>query len=224
MAQLRLHPCADSHPTVHKTQPSARCATQFLPGPGASTPRTRALNASPAHAWNGNRANPLSLSYVTCLYAVCDPVARTCTYSLAGHPPPVLVHSDGTVHSPDIAPDPLLGAAKPPSRRTSCSCPTRAFSSCTRTGSSNPPRGRRPGLAQLRQLLSHSAAGTVCFRAAGEDADIRCQEEIDVPERHQPLHRLCAGLRLLLRILRRAPVRPVGQGVGRLPVREEERG
>ncbi|WP_338059554.1 PP2C family protein-serine/threonine phosphatase [Streptomyces deccanensis] len=44
--------------------------------------------------------------YATCLYAVFDPVARTCTYCLAGHLPPVIVHS------PDVAPGPPLGAAK----------------------------------------------------------------------------------------------------------------
>jgi anti-sigma regulatory factor (Ser/Thr protein kinase) len=31
----------------------------------------------------------------TCLYAVYDPIARTCTIASAGHVPPVLVHPDG---------------------------------------------------------------------------------------------------------------------------------
>jgi anti-sigma regulatory factor (Ser/Thr protein kinase) len=31
----------------------------------------------------------------TCLYAVYDPIARTCTLASAGHVPPVLVHPDG---------------------------------------------------------------------------------------------------------------------------------
>jgi PAS domain-containing protein len=53
-------------------------------------------------------------AYATCLYAVYDPA--TCTLSLAdaGHPPPVIVHPDGSVHVPDITPDPPLGAASPP--------------------------------------------------------------------------------------------------------------
>ncbi|WP_412566807.1 SpoIIE family protein phosphatase [Streptomyces europaeiscabiei] len=62
---------------------------------------------------------------------------------MAGHPPPVVVHPDGTVHSPDVTPDPPLGAANPPFNTHHCICPTRAFSSCAPTGSSNPPTGRR---------------------------------------------------------------------------------
>ncbi|MFF9031582.1 SpoIIE family protein phosphatase [Streptomyces iakyrus] len=34
------------------------------------------------------------------------------------------------------------------------------------------------GLAQLRQLLSRTAAGTVCFGAPDEDADVRRLEEL----------------------------------------------
>ena len=71
--------------------------------------------------------------YATCLYAVFDPVARTCTYCLAGHLPPVVVHR------PDVAPGPPLGAAK-------------AFSSCAPTGASNPrTAGERAGGQRRRK-------------------------------------------------------------------------
>ncbi|MEE1664479.1 SpoIIE family protein phosphatase [Streptomyces sp. WAC07094] len=53
-------------------------------------------------------------SYVTCLYAVYDPVSRICTFCLAGHPPPVVVHPDGTLHRPVLVANPPLGAAEPP--------------------------------------------------------------------------------------------------------------
>ncbi|MFE9680284.1 SpoIIE family protein phosphatase [Streptomyces sp. NPDC006285] len=53
-------------------------------------------------------------SYATCLYALYDSTTRTCHISRAGHPPPALVHPDGSVHFPEPAADPPLGAAKPP--------------------------------------------------------------------------------------------------------------
>jgi len=53
-------------------------------------------------------------SYVTCLYALYDSTTQTCSVVRAGHPPPALVHPDGTVHFPDTVVDPPLGAAKPP--------------------------------------------------------------------------------------------------------------
>lgn len=53
-------------------------------------------------------------SHVTCLYAVYDPVSRICTFCLAGHPPPVVVHPDGTLHRPVLVANPPLGAAEPP--------------------------------------------------------------------------------------------------------------
>jgi PAS domain S-box-containing protein len=53
---------------------------------------------------------PLTAS---CVYAVYDPLARTCTYARAHHPPPVIVSPDGTaVEVPDIPPGPLLGTAE----------------------------------------------------------------------------------------------------------------
>ncbi|MBA2810748.1 SpoIIE family protein phosphatase [Streptomyces sp. KM273126] len=53
-------------------------------------------------------------SYVTCLYALYDSTTQNCSIARAGHPPPALVHPDGTVHFPEPAADPPLGAAKPP--------------------------------------------------------------------------------------------------------------
>ncbi|TLS40473.1 PAS domain S-box protein [Streptomyces montanus] len=53
-------------------------------------------------------------SYVTCLYALYDSTTQVCSIARAGHPPPALVHPDGTVHFPELAPDPPLGAAEPP--------------------------------------------------------------------------------------------------------------
>ncbi|MFJ8023787.1 SpoIIE family protein phosphatase [Streptomyces sp. NPDC096311] len=53
-------------------------------------------------------------SYATCLYALYDSTTQICSLARAGHPPPALVHPDGSVHFPEVAPDPPLGAAEPP--------------------------------------------------------------------------------------------------------------
>ncbi|MFF4490668.1 SpoIIE family protein phosphatase [Streptomyces sp. NPDC001544] len=45
----------------------------------------------------------------TCLYAVYDPTAQRCVMARAGHPPPALVHPDGTVSYPDLPSGPPLG-------------------------------------------------------------------------------------------------------------------
>ncbi|MEW1804720.1 SpoIIE family protein phosphatase, partial [Streptomyces virginiae] len=45
----------------------------------------------------------------TCLYAVYDPVARTCVMASAGHPPPAVVGPDGTVEYVELSPGPPLG-------------------------------------------------------------------------------------------------------------------
>jgi PAS domain S-box-containing protein len=52
--------------------------------------------------------------YATCLYLVYDPTTRSCVLARAGHPPPAVVHPDGTVHFPDADPNSPLGAATPP--------------------------------------------------------------------------------------------------------------
>ncbi|MEW2490132.1 SpoIIE family protein phosphatase [Streptomyces sp. NPDC048411] len=48
---------------------------------------------------DGGRAE---ITGATCLYAVYDPVAGTCSAARAGHPGPVLVLPDGTVQFPDV--------------------------------------------------------------------------------------------------------------------------
>ncbi|GHG52232.1 SpoIIE family protein phosphatase [Streptomyces griseocarneus] len=45
----------------------------------------------------------------TCLYAIYDPTSQQCVMARAGHPPPALVHPDGTVTFPDLPAGPPLG-------------------------------------------------------------------------------------------------------------------
>ncbi|MFJ3667332.1 SpoIIE family protein phosphatase [Streptomyces sp. NPDC090106] len=56
--------------------------------------------------------------YVTCVYALYDSTTQICTIVSAGHPPPALLHADGTVHFPELASDPPLGAGEPPFETT----------------------------------------------------------------------------------------------------------
>ncbi len=61
-------------------------------------------------------ANPgeVAVTGATCLYAVYDPVSRRCTLARAGHPPPAVVHPDGTVEFPSLPAGPPLGLAGMP--------------------------------------------------------------------------------------------------------------
>ncbi|MFI7127092.1 SpoIIE family protein phosphatase [Nonomuraea sp. NPDC050153] len=52
--------------------------------------------------------------YATCLYLVYDATTRSCVVTRAGHPPPAVVHPDGTVLFPEADPNSPLGAATPP--------------------------------------------------------------------------------------------------------------
>ncbi|WP_368661561.1 SpoIIE family protein phosphatase [Streptomyces sp. NA04227] len=45
----------------------------------------------------------------TCLYAVYDPVSRSCALARAGHPPPALIHPDGSVEFLEVPAGPPLG-------------------------------------------------------------------------------------------------------------------
>jgi GAF domain-containing protein/anti-sigma regulatory factor (Ser/Thr protein kinase) len=54
---------------------------------------------------------PLTAS---CVYAIYDPLAQTCTIALAGHPAPVIAHPDGRTEIPDLPSGPPLGGAEGP--------------------------------------------------------------------------------------------------------------
>ncbi|MCX5442816.1 PP2C family protein-serine/threonine phosphatase [Streptomyces sp. NBC_00649] len=54
------------------------------------------------------RRQPLT---ATCVYAVYDPLDRTCSLARAGHSPPALVHPDGTTEILDLPNGPPLGSA-----------------------------------------------------------------------------------------------------------------
>ncbi|KOV99074.1 histidine kinase [Streptomyces sp. NRRL B-1140] len=59
----------------------------------------------------------------TCLYAVYDPVAGTCTMARAGHPEPVVVRPDGTVTSLGVPVSAPLGLGGYPFESTEVSLP-----------------------------------------------------------------------------------------------------
>ncbi|PBC77053.1 PAS domain S-box-containing protein [Streptomyces sp. TLI_235] len=50
----------------------------------------------------------------TCLYAIYDPVRGVCSMARAGHPPPILVHPDRSVHLVDVPSGPPLGLGSLP--------------------------------------------------------------------------------------------------------------
>ncbi|MER5638023.1 SpoIIE family protein phosphatase [Kitasatospora sp. NPDC002227] len=50
----------------------------------------------------------------SCLYAVYDPVSLRCSVARAGHPPPAVVHPDGTVSYPELPAGPPLGVGGMP--------------------------------------------------------------------------------------------------------------
>lgn len=117
--------------------------------------------------------------YATCLYAVFDPVARTCSYALAGHPPPVVVRSDGTVHVPVVAADPPLGAAQPPFETHQLQLPGESLLVlCTDGLIESASQDVEQGLARLRQVLAQAASHTAYFRAVGADDDQRLLEDL----------------------------------------------
>jgi PAS domain-containing protein/anti-sigma regulatory factor (Ser/Thr protein kinase) len=97
---------------------------------------------------------PLTASLV---YAVYDPLARTCTYARAHHPPPVIVSPDGTaVELPDIPPGSLLGTPDglPFTAATVKLAPGSVLAFYTPSTLPADPSGRPADLDRLRRVLA----------------------------------------------------------------------
>ncbi|MGW1618851.1 ATP-binding SpoIIE family protein phosphatase [Streptomyces sp. NPDC002172] len=117
--------------------------------------------------------------YATCLYAVYDPVGRTCCYALAGHPPPVFVHPDGTVLSPVVSPDPPLGAATPPFAVHELVLPDGSLVVlCTDGLIESDAQDAEQGLVELVRVLRRAAVRPARFTGADQEEDARGLAEL----------------------------------------------
>ncbi|MET7573330.1 SpoIIE family protein phosphatase [Streptomyces sp. NPDC005492] len=107
-------------------------------------------------------------SYVTCLYALYDSTTQICSIAGAGHPPPAVVHPDGTVHFPELSADPPLGAAEPPFETVELKVPEGSLLVLYTDGLvESSKREMDEGMADLARLLS-TAHGT----GTGDVADL----------------------------------------------------
>ncbi|MEW1827190.1 SpoIIE family protein phosphatase [Streptomyces sp. NPDC088196] len=94
-------------------------------------------------------------SYVTCLYALYDSTTQICSIAGAGHPPPAVVHPDGTVHFPELSADPPLGAAEPPFETVELKVPEGSLLVLYTDGLvESSKREMDEGMADLARLLS----------------------------------------------------------------------
>lgn len=123
-------------------------------------------------------------------YAVYDPVARTWSFCLAGHPPPLVVHPDGTLHSPELTVNPPLGAAEPPFDVHEVHLPDESLLVCCTDGLvESATRDTEEGLVQLRRTLAEEVSSTPYFDVDppddGRDLDGLCDHIVSalVPDR-----------------------------------------
>ncbi|MFJ7044499.1 SpoIIE family protein phosphatase [Streptomyces sp. NPDC101112] len=82
------------------------------PGPAAAFPYASgspSLSPSPATSLAPVGAESVGVIGATCVYAVYDPVSRSCTLARAGHVLPVVVAPDGVVDVLELPPGPPLG-------------------------------------------------------------------------------------------------------------------
>ncbi|MEU3186060.1 SpoIIE family protein phosphatase [Streptomyces sp. NPDC006923] len=92
----------------------------------------------------------------TCLYAVYDPVSRSCTVARAGHPAPALVRPDGEVEFLDLPQGPPLGVGGLPFESVEIELPEGSLVALYTDGLVEPRGpGTGDGLADLRRSLAH---------------------------------------------------------------------
>ncbi|MFD8695466.1 SpoIIE family protein phosphatase [Kitasatospora purpeofusca] len=100
----------------------------------------------------GERA---TVTGATCMYAIYDPVSGHCTMARAGHPPPALVHTDGSVELVDLPTCPPLGVGGLPFETTELQlAPGTALVLYTDGLIETPERDLDNGLAALRAALT----------------------------------------------------------------------
>lgn len=120
--------------------------------------------------------------YATCLYAVYDPTTSRCAFACAGHPPPAIIHPDGTVHSPGFSPDPPLGAATPPFETIEVHLPKDSILVlCTDGLIESATRDIDRGMAYLARTLTRALATTpgLLARLTAGDRDPRPADRSD---------------------------------------------
>ncbi|MDT0443270.1 ATP-binding SpoIIE family protein phosphatase [Streptomyces johnsoniae] len=101
--------------------------------------------------------NPAGAVGATCLYAVYDPVSRTCSMARAGHPAPALVRPDGRVEFIDAPPGQPLGLGGLPFEAHEVLLPEGSYLALYTNGLIARDRDMERGQATLRQALSQPA-------------------------------------------------------------------
>ncbi|WP_215102687.1 SpoIIE family protein phosphatase [Streptomyces sp. McG3] len=101
----------------------------------------------------------------SCLFAVYDPVDRTCRMASAGHPPPALVTPDGDVGFVPVAPGPLLGVGDNPFEVTTVTLPPGSTLVCYSDGLLG--RDVVQGSAHLRSVLAGQRVADLALAAVG---------------------------------------------------------
>ncbi|MEV7325864.1 SpoIIE family protein phosphatase [Streptomyces sp. NPDC093970] len=130
---------------------------------------TRICEEQPAREGCG-QGNPDLLGAIgaSCLYAVYDPVARTCTMASAGHPAPVVTRPDATTFVPELPAGSLLGVGAAPFESVEIPCPGGSLLAFFTDGLvEDRRRDLDEGVAGLRSVLNRPGAPLeeLCDRA-----------------------------------------------------------
>jgi hypothetical protein len=120
----------------------------------------------------------LEVPFATVALATYDPRERTLTYALAGHPPPIVLGSDGPVHAVTAAASPPLGGGLSTGmRQTTITLPGRATVCFHTDGLIEARRGGELfGEARLERALAQLGAGAsadVLLDRVAEQSDHR---------------------------------------------------